>query len=242
MRDYTIKLWSLLCVLLFTSFLAGCDVELVEYEDEATYGVLDGPPMAAPSAAELQHALKTIKFNYPMGDVPWAYSKILSFLGVEIEPEAILDTPFTVQQVADMLDDVWTQLAPWLPSADFVDEVLGMAITKSKAAGFEPTSPENVALAALAYSLENRGVTDPAQVNASTQLHHGDVLILVVSIHQSSAADPGANALAGVAKEVSESNGISLEGLPGFEDFVEGFTSAEVTTGHQGGVAGGSSG
>ena len=243
MKNCSVRFWSFLFVILFASLLVGCNSELLDYENGDTYALFDRPAMAPPTPAELDHALQIITFNYPMDEVSWAYSTILEFLGVTVEPDAISNATFTVQEIGDMLSDIGVELAPWLPHAGLVDDVLSTAITRYNTPGFDSQSPENVALAALASSLENDEITDPGQINENTQLSHGDLLILLVCIHLSPTADPDENALASVANGILESNNISIaEDLPDLETFVEETTGTEVSVPHQGQSSGGSSG
>jgi len=112
MRNHSVKSWSFLSVALFASILVGCDTEPLEYEDDDTYALFDRPAMA-PTPEELSRALRTIAANYPMGDVPWAYSIVLDFLGVVVDPDQISSAKFTVQEIGAMLENVGVELADW---------------------------------------------------------------------------------------------------------------------------------
>lgn len=228
MRSYSVRFWSFLSVLLFASLLVGCDIDRSQHE-------VDRPAMA-PTPEQLSLALRIIAADDPIAEVPWAYSIVLDLLGVIVSPRDISAATYTVGEIGTILADAGVELAAWLPQTQFVSEVLSAAVATSNTPGFDPDTPENAALAALASSLENRGVTDPGQVNDSTQLTHGDLLILLVCMHQSTTAEAGDNALADAVDEVLDNNNAELEDLPELEDFIEGITGISVEMPHQGGA------
>ena len=240
MRDYIIKFWSSLFVLLFTFLLAGCDVEYLEYDDDDTYALFDRPDMAPASPEEIARALQVIELGAPLNEIPWAYSIMLDFLGVTVDPDDISYALFTVEEVGNMLSDVGVTLAPWFPHVNFVDEVLRMSITEFNKPGFDPQNPpKNAALAALALSLasgsmERPRITRPDQVNMGTLLTHGDVLLLLVSIYQSQRTVRENNALAETVDEVLEESNSGMSGVPDIIPFLRETVDTQASTRHQG--------
>lgn len=208
MKDYSLKFWGFLCVFLFASLLVGCDVEKLEYEDDDTYALFDRPAMSPATPEEIARALDIIAAGEPLDDIPWAYSIILNFLEVTVDPDDISNAVFTVQEMDDILDNAGLARDPASPDSSFVDEVLKVAIARFNTPGFDPQDPpKNAVLAALVLSLksgsmERPEITSPDQVTGDTLLTHGDVLLLLVSIYQSVMTEQWENLLAEIVHDV----------------------------------------
>lgn len=215
MKNHSIAFWSFLSVALFTSLLVGCDVELLEYEDDNTYALLDRPAMA-PNALDLISALDTIESG--VGDVAGAFVTILGYFGVVLAESDISAAPsITISDVAGSFSIHGVPI-----SADTMTGILKQALGTD----FDRTQPKNAALAALVYSLRNRGITTADQVNKDTQVSTAEFVLLVMSVHQSTGPED--------VNELADLISIPLDIPQDLESFIESITGIDISVPHQG--------
>lgn len=236
MRNYYVRFWCLFPVFLFVSFLAGCDVENVEYEDDDTYALFDRPGMA-PTNAEIQTALGIIAAGVPVNAIPGAYATLMDFLEVTVPSGDISPATFTVAEISNLVNGTGVNFCG-LNMQFVITEILKAAIAESKKPGFDPEDPENSSLLAVVESLRNLGILNVAQINTNVLLSHGDLLLLITSIYQSSTPDPAINRWAVLIHAVLDDNSCTVAGiaLPSLEVFILSATGITVSAPHQGAI------
>jgi hypothetical protein len=212
MKIRSLELMAFCVYVAFAFIICGCDTEKLDYEDEGTYTLFDSSSMAPPSPQELQEAINILKAWQPESHLGWAYSVVASLFGIGVDAEDIsVNEQFEISAVASKLTE-----AGVIGGTELIIDILQSVITEANKPGFDDQDPKNSAIVALASSLENSGIQDADDINANTQLNQGDIILLVLSMHQAAKKEApymafNNNSMAVLVDQVYDGNNMDIE-------------------------------